>query len=348
MTRETKIGLLVGLAFIIVIGILLSDHLTSSTEPPQAALAGAGRNVRSGVTTPGSAVQQLAPVNPPISVAPQQQVATQNELAPRPDPISIVKVGPSNDSTSTDNKPANEATPVKISLADASASHTVTTSETPELKAAATADKTPTIPASATPISAIAAQHGEELVPLDSNGRAIASNTSKTASKSGMIDYKVEAGDSLSKIAAKVMGTNSRANREAIIAANPSLKENPDRIVVGKTYHVPAVASTVASASQTNSTALIDTNLHPPKNDSPAPAPTPKELAKVDVPANESFYIVKTGDSLWRIANDQCGASSAVDAIKELNKSTLKGENHDVVIVGSKLKLPGKAVASAS
>ena len=34
MTRETKIGLLVGLAFIIVIGILLSDHMTSTTQPP--------------------------------------------------------------------------------------------------------------------------------------------------------------------------------------------------------------------------------------------------------------------------------------------------------------------------
>ena len=33
MTRETKIGLLVGLAFIIVIGILLSDHIGSTTEP---------------------------------------------------------------------------------------------------------------------------------------------------------------------------------------------------------------------------------------------------------------------------------------------------------------------------
>ena len=38
MTRETKIGLLVGLAFIIVIGILLSDHFTSTTQPHQAAL----------------------------------------------------------------------------------------------------------------------------------------------------------------------------------------------------------------------------------------------------------------------------------------------------------------------
>ena len=38
MTRETKIGLLVGLAFIIVIGILLSDHINSSNDPAPAAM----------------------------------------------------------------------------------------------------------------------------------------------------------------------------------------------------------------------------------------------------------------------------------------------------------------------
>src|SRR3954447_18291203 len=94
MTRETKIGLLVGLAFIIVIGILLSDHLTSSTEPPQAALANAGSNVRQAVTTPGQPGPAPAPVTPPGNTAPQNPVPTQNELAPKPDPIQIVKVGP--------------------------------------------------------------------------------------------------------------------------------------------------------------------------------------------------------------------------------------------------------------
>ena len=54
MTRETKIGLLVGLAFIIVIGILLSDHLTRSTEPPQATLAGRGQQRSLGGLPPGS------------------------------------------------------------------------------------------------------------------------------------------------------------------------------------------------------------------------------------------------------------------------------------------------------
>ena len=53
MTRETKIGLLVGLAFIIVIGILLSEHVSSTNEPQTAALGGAGANVRDGVMTPG-------------------------------------------------------------------------------------------------------------------------------------------------------------------------------------------------------------------------------------------------------------------------------------------------------
>ena len=45
MTRETKIGLLVGLCFIIVIGILLSDHFRSTMEPPEAALVNAGQYV---------------------------------------------------------------------------------------------------------------------------------------------------------------------------------------------------------------------------------------------------------------------------------------------------------------
>src|SRR5690242_2518278 len=93
MTRETKIGLLVGLAFIIVIGILLSDHLTQSTEPPQATLAVAGNSVRSTVNTPGSST-----ANPPITtviptqqqqVAPQQPVPTVTEVSPRQSPVQV-------------------------------------------------------------------------------------------------------------------------------------------------------------------------------------------------------------------------------------------------------------------
>src|SRR4051794_10488307 len=123
MTRETKIGLLVGLAFIIVIGILLSDHLTSSTEPPQATLANAGNNVRSAVTTPGSGSTTVTPlVQPapvtlsstvpprgsgstpatplvqPAPVTPSSTVPTQNELTPKNSPVQILNVGIGNPS----------------------------------------------------------------------------------------------------------------------------------------------------------------------------------------------------------------------------------------------------------
>src|SRR5215218_7989492 len=96
MTRETKIGLLVGLAFIIVIGILLSDHLTSTTEPPQARLTQAGSNVRQGVSVPGGAT-----ANPPITTVvaaaptPQQSIPTKDDLTPQAPPVQIVQIGPS-------------------------------------------------------------------------------------------------------------------------------------------------------------------------------------------------------------------------------------------------------------
>src|SRR6266496_3230860 len=53
MTRETKIGLLVGLAFIIVIGVLLSDHIGTVTQPPPAQMDPT-RSLRDGVLAPGA------------------------------------------------------------------------------------------------------------------------------------------------------------------------------------------------------------------------------------------------------------------------------------------------------
>src|SRR3954470_8123249 len=80
MTRETKIGLLVGLAFIIVIGILLSDHMTSTTQPQQAKLDESASNVRESVTSPASANPQPTPVTNVRPINPANPVPTQSEL----------------------------------------------------------------------------------------------------------------------------------------------------------------------------------------------------------------------------------------------------------------------------
>jgi Tfp pilus assembly protein FimV len=59
------------------------------------------------------------------------------------------------------------------------------------------------------------------------------------------------------------------------------------------------------------------------------------------------LYTVQPGDNLTKIARDEVGDVHAVAAIQELNPDKLKGTNHDVVIAGSKIRLPGKALARA-
>src|SRR5438477_1485128 len=111
MTRETKIGLLVGLAFIIVIGILLSDHL-GSTEPPQAQLAGVGDTVRGGAAIP-------PPVNPPVTAmapaaaAPHGPIPTNTDLNPQPAGSAIVQISPGTAVNST--PPVTSETPGAVS-----------------------------------------------------------------------------------------------------------------------------------------------------------------------------------------------------------------------------------------
>lgn len=79
MTRESKIGLLVGLGFVIVIGILLSEHVAEQTDAPAARLAEAGPAVRLGSAVP--AVIAAAPVfEGRPTMEPSEVVPTQAEL----------------------------------------------------------------------------------------------------------------------------------------------------------------------------------------------------------------------------------------------------------------------------
>jgi len=183
------------------------------------------------------------------------------------------------------------------------------------------------------PINQEAQRNGESLEPANLNGtpRDDDSTTpppaqTPTVVVAGPRQYKAGDGDTVSRMAAKFMGGNTRTNRQAIIDANPSLQDDPGRVIVGKTYAIPTkgggsdlTASNDSAASNLTSTA-----------------------------SGAYFYTVKEGDSLWQIANNQLEDPSAVDAIKELNTGILKGEQHDVVIPGMKLRLPAKPVADTT
>jgi len=296
MTRETKISLLVGLAFIIVIGILLSDHFRSTQELPRAVLAQVGSAVQSSTDGPGAANPGISFVSP-SEISPKQAVPTHDELTSPPSPVIP---SPNNGNRSTDDQ-ANSATAPQDHSGDLAEN----------------------------PLNDVARRNGESLEPANvdgstSGGDAVTPPPAPAPAVAGPRQYKAEDGDTVSRMAARFLGENSQSNRQAIIDANPSLQEDPDRVIVGKSYVIPipggnTVASNAVSPDNTNSTA-----------------------------SGAYFYTVKEGDSLWQIANDQLDDPSAVDAIKDLNTNILKGPQHDVVIPGMKLRLPAKPVADST
>jgi nucleoid-associated protein YgaU len=339
MTRETKIGLLVGLAFIIVIGILLSDHINSSTDPVRADTTTAFENVEKSVGAPDArqpagkdyvvAPQRVVPQNPiPIPSEGQPRQGTGQaliEISPGHDPSTVQLptrvAGPVNPqpqpepSVQTQNNPASE-------------NQQVTNSDQGNVSAAPVG-----IPGGL----AEAAHNNHEELEIPGAGKSVGVSTGPTIQPqpapqvtSNMRQVKAEEGDTLSKWAAKYMGGNTKANREAIMKANPSVGPDGSKVFVGRTYQVPVASA--SPAQQLTTPAPEPVQPKPVVVQNPPPAATPPGV---------TWYTVKENDNLWKIAAEQLGSGTRWTEIKELN--ALKS---DEVRVNMRLKLPPRAVAA--
>ncbi len=220
MTRETKIGLLVGLAFIIVIGILLSDHLSNTNESPVASMQVAGSTLRAGLGEPSN--DDVAPLlHPPQNISPRQRITTHDEMVRKPIGQGVVLVNPGN---------ANLNLPEQIPAPPHQ--------DQPR----------PETPAERLQREAIA--RGEEVTPIDPNEAGTAPKPPvlpmppvvPQPTKPVVATYKAQSGDTLGMIALHAMGSNNKANREAIVAANASLKSNRNLIVAGRSYTIPGAS----------------------------------------------------------------------------------------------------------
>ncbi|MEY4775479.1 MAG: hypothetical protein RIT40_2514 [Planctomycetota bacterium] len=152
--------------------------------------------------------------------------------------------------------------------------------------------------------------------------------------------YTVKSGDSLAKIARKELGSETRWNE--IAQLNPGL--NAKNLKVGQSILLPtgtATASTVvADSTQT----------------APVTAAAPKPVVAKPVAAKPAAapkskggrtYVVKSGDTLAKIAARECGTSKAATQIAALNPNI----NPDRIKVGDKLVLPAtseKALVAAA
>jgi len=277
MTKETKIGLLVGLAFILLVGILLSDHFRGTMEPATAPLDHAGATVRQAVNSPGSNVDPQPVVMAPAEVNPHSAIQTPRDITPLKPPVEFIPVANGN------GLPVQTGTPGTLPPND--------------------------------PLVRAAQAQGEQIVPADPASGSVSQPIQIAAQRT----YTAQSGDSVSRMAARLLGANTARNRQAIIAANPSLQTDPNKVVTGQSYVIPG--SGPAAASGGSSTALSATA------------------------GSQFIYVVKEGDTLWGIATGQLGKPGAVQAIKELNRDQLHGTN--TLVPGMRLRLPSAPVAIA-
>lgn len=402
MTRETKIGLLVGLAFIIVIGILLSDHMAGTSDPPSAKLDAAADNVRAGIATPApneppvvvagatgaNAVPPASPQQAPLAV-PSQPVPTQQDLhaPPQPQPTNAVvqvqqpqgtqrvEVGGPNVGGSrapivirdtgaqqvargpvqveVQNPPQPEPVdaPVTVLPEGANDNTAIADNQQPQQPAPTRRD--------ANGKWEWTREMGEEVVTLGGGNEPAGNGKSRNPANAppagtnpksgGPFEYKAEQGDTLSKLAGKYLGGNTKTNRELIVRANPSLKDNPDKIVVGHTYVIPAPPAQPQPAPSAPVVLVEQRQTKPTDRMPTAPQQqqpqSRRQVADAALPAGQAWYTVRENDSLWKIASEQLGSGNAAEKIKELNQDVLKG---DTIVPGMRLRLPAKPLASAN
>lgn len=318
MNKETKIGLLVGLAFIIVIGVLLSDHIQSATVPPRAEIATAPGSANRAVVAPGSQSPGVVPVTPPNKIEPIAIVPTPDALNQKatPGPVVVISPGDAQPEAQTASAAGQPNGTEVLNLKNGNPQQPLTA-----MQAEGASGTLVTGP-----------RQTEMTVPLgnQTGGTTVPANN-------GLVSHTAVEGDSLYKMTIKYYGKYTKAGSDLILKANPTMGPKGEKIAIGKAYVIPPFPGTTANPVTPAPNPAIANNTQTPSRTSPPATPKPQLTVKT--------YTVKDGDSLWKIANKQLTGGHTIAELKALNKDVLKGT--DVVRPGMVLKIPTGEVASA-
>jgi len=146
--------------------------------------------------------------------------------------------------------------------------------------------------------------------------------------------YVVAEGDSLAVIAEKFYGSeegNRRINVARIFESNRKILKSPDEIYAGQRIIVPPL-SVSGQAEVEVGVVLAGGVLEEVESVGK------RHLEESHLAGRSGWYVVREGDSLWRIAAEQLGSGSRYSEIAELNADILYDEN--ALCLGMRLRMP--------
>ncbi len=284
MTRDAKVGLLLGLFFIFIIAFLING------------LPNLRHNENNNELTRKMVKFQN---DPPALGAKERKV---KEVVYRSEPVRRMK-------------PVRQQHPANI------AKDTNTRFEMP-------------LPDSASDIKYASTEKADEI-----KQAAIATITAKkqsSAKRSRPKTYVVTEGDNLAVIAKKLYGDeegNKLKNITRIFEANRKSLKTPGEIYVGQKLVIPPLAS-IQNKDDTN-------GFFPERIFEKVKTIGRRQPSTEKVETKQSkAYVVREGDSLWKIAAEQLGNGDLYPEISELNADILDDE--DALFAGMRLRLPGR------
>ncbi|MCC6682812.1 MAG: LysM peptidoglycan-binding domain-containing protein [Phycisphaeraceae bacterium] len=314
MTRETKVGLLVGLGVILLIGIIVSDQLSQIQKQQPADLTDFADAAQQGIIS-----DEL--VGPALNAPPARNNTApgSNTTAPASESVTSepahagIAPTPVPNATAESDSPITQPMQVQADRSDLADRLVMQIERARQDGLAVSAERQQEEGVIRMPQRS---ETSDAAVPVLALGQP---RLDQQATAAKPVVHTVADGDSLYRIAEKYLGDGTRWRE--IVNANPGKIGDDNQIQVGAKLTIPS--------REINRPAPAGT----PDSQSPAPmtAPTRSNARKT--------YTVKSGDTLFSIARVQLGDGGRWKSIYDANRDKLA--DPDSVKVGQSLKIPG-------